>query len=176
MVLPAPLLWLGWPCAAPPPPLLRALRPIPFGVGVLCDFVFFLHCGRSAQAHALVFRVILVGTTFTRALCALLALPKGGAGLICYLHVYKDDTCAPRPLQTNSHIDETFRMNGHCQTARGGQKGTCCHPKLTLYALGVQFFVDCKGPLSGVRCKCSAQRFGCAQRCTMYIFHSDYAQ
>ena len=42
VVLPAPLLWLGWPCAAPPPPLLRALGPIPFGVGVICDFFFLL--------------------------------------------------------------------------------------------------------------------------------------
>ena len=42
VVLLAPLLWLGWPCAAPPPPLLRALRPIPNGVGVICDFFFFL--------------------------------------------------------------------------------------------------------------------------------------
>ena len=41
VVILAPLLWLGWPCAAPPPPLLRALRPIPFGVGVICDFFFF---------------------------------------------------------------------------------------------------------------------------------------
>ena len=41
VVLLAPLLWLGWPCAAPPPPLLRALRPIPNGVGVICDFFFF---------------------------------------------------------------------------------------------------------------------------------------
>ena len=43
-VLLAQLLWLGWPCAAPPPPLLRALRPIPFGVGVICDFFFFFFC------------------------------------------------------------------------------------------------------------------------------------
>ena len=28
------------PCAAPPPPLLRVLRPILFGVGVICDFSF----------------------------------------------------------------------------------------------------------------------------------------
>ena len=41
VVLLAPLLWLGWPCAAPPPPLLRALTPIPFRVGVICDFLFF---------------------------------------------------------------------------------------------------------------------------------------
>ena len=41
MVLLAPLLWLGSPCTAPPPPLLRALRPIPFGVGVICDFFSF---------------------------------------------------------------------------------------------------------------------------------------
>ena len=27
----------GWPCAAPPSPLLGVLRPIPFGVGVICD-------------------------------------------------------------------------------------------------------------------------------------------
>ena len=32
-VLLAPLLWLGWPCAAPPPPLLGMLRHIPFRVG-----------------------------------------------------------------------------------------------------------------------------------------------
>ena len=37
VVLLAPLLWLGWPCAAPPPPLLGVLRPIPFGVDVICD-------------------------------------------------------------------------------------------------------------------------------------------
>ena len=30
------LLWLGWPYAAPPPPILGVLRPIPFGVGVIC--------------------------------------------------------------------------------------------------------------------------------------------
>ena len=47
VVLLAPLLWLGWPCAAPPPPLLGVLRPIPFGVGVICDpllFTFFFQC------------------------------------------------------------------------------------------------------------------------------------
>ena len=26
----------------PPPPLLRALRPVPLGVGVICDFFFFI--------------------------------------------------------------------------------------------------------------------------------------
>ena len=31
------MLWLRWPCAAPPPPLLGVLRPIPFGAGVICD-------------------------------------------------------------------------------------------------------------------------------------------
>ena len=36
VVLLALLLWLGWPCAAPPPPLLGVLRPIPFRVGVIC--------------------------------------------------------------------------------------------------------------------------------------------
>ena len=41
VVLLAQLLWLGWPCAAPPPSLLRVLRPIPFGVGVVCDFFFY---------------------------------------------------------------------------------------------------------------------------------------
>ena len=44
VVLLAQPLWLGWPCAAPPPPLLRALRPIPFGVGVICDFLFSSFC------------------------------------------------------------------------------------------------------------------------------------
>ena len=34
-------LWLGWSCAAPPPPLLGVLKPISFGVGVICD-PFFL--------------------------------------------------------------------------------------------------------------------------------------
>ena len=47
----APLLWLGWPCAAPPPLLLGALRSIPFGVGVICDsFFFFFLCRCSALA------------------------------------------------------------------------------------------------------------------------------
>ena len=36
----APLLWLGWPCTAPPPPLFGVLRPIPFGAGVICDPFF----------------------------------------------------------------------------------------------------------------------------------------
>ena len=38
MLLALPL-WLGWPCAAPPPPLLGVLRPISFEVGVICDFI-----------------------------------------------------------------------------------------------------------------------------------------
>ena len=42
VVLLAPLLWLGWLCAAPPPPLLGVLRPIPFGVGVISEPFFFL--------------------------------------------------------------------------------------------------------------------------------------
>ena len=41
VVLLAPLLWLGWPCAAPQLPLLGVLRPIPFGVGVICESFFF---------------------------------------------------------------------------------------------------------------------------------------
>ena len=30
-------LWLGWSCAAPPPPLLGVLKPISFVGGVICD-------------------------------------------------------------------------------------------------------------------------------------------
>ena len=52
-VLPAPLLWLGWPCAAPPPRLLRALRPIPFGVGVICDIYFLVLLLQPLQLAAL---------------------------------------------------------------------------------------------------------------------------
>ena len=37
LVLP---LWLGWLLAAPPPPHLVVLRPIPLGVGVIVDFSF----------------------------------------------------------------------------------------------------------------------------------------
>ena len=44
VVLLAPLLWLGWPCAAPSPPLLRVLRPIPLGVGVICYPFFSCDC------------------------------------------------------------------------------------------------------------------------------------
>ena len=44
VVLLAQPLWLGWPSAAPPPPFLGVLRPIPFGVGVICDsFLFVVH-------------------------------------------------------------------------------------------------------------------------------------
>ena len=32
---------VGVALCCPPPPLLRALRPILFGVGVICDFFFF---------------------------------------------------------------------------------------------------------------------------------------
>ena len=53
VVLPAPLLWLGWPCAAPPPRLLRALRPIPFGVGVICDIYFLVLLLQPLQLAAL---------------------------------------------------------------------------------------------------------------------------
>ena len=52
VVLLAQLLWLGWPCAAPPPPLLGVLKPIAFGEGMICDFPVFL--GRSCVAYCCV--------------------------------------------------------------------------------------------------------------------------
>ena len=42
VVLLALLLWLGWPWAAPAPPLLGVLSPISFGVGVIRELLFFL--------------------------------------------------------------------------------------------------------------------------------------
>ena len=51
-VLLALLLWLGWPCAAPPPPLLEVMLPILFGVGVICDpIVFLLLIAAFEQLH-----------------------------------------------------------------------------------------------------------------------------
>ena len=45
-------LWLWWPCAAPPPPILGLLRPhILFRVGIICDSCVFLLKQLDSDAH-----------------------------------------------------------------------------------------------------------------------------
>ena len=66
VVLLAQPLWLGWPSAAPPPPLLGVLRPISFGVGVICDS--FCFCGACEQ---LVFHACFEGVVVLSSCCVL---------------------------------------------------------------------------------------------------------
>ena len=47
MVLVALLLWVGWLWAAPPSLLLGVLRPISFGVGVICESFIVLKLFQS---------------------------------------------------------------------------------------------------------------------------------
>ena len=49
MVRPAQLPWLGWPCAAPPPPPLDVPRPVSFGVGVIGDSLFVFYAALRNQ-------------------------------------------------------------------------------------------------------------------------------
>ena len=45
-------LWLGWPCPAPPPQLLGVLRPIPFGVDAICDFLYIFFGAESKNSES----------------------------------------------------------------------------------------------------------------------------
>ena len=46
-------LWLGWPCAAPPPSPLGVLRPLPFGIGAICDSFSFFTVEQPEMMHGL---------------------------------------------------------------------------------------------------------------------------
>ena len=72
VVLLALLLWLAWPCAAPPAPLLGVLRPIPFEVGVICaSFLLFVQtnaCMHACRADAVVLVLYEVQQTWAGSL------------------------------------------------------------------------------------------------------------
>ena len=68
VVLLALLLWLGWSCATLPPPLLGVLRPVAFGVGVLCDPIFLY-----LSYHVFFARAFALSSSFHNRYCCFIA-------------------------------------------------------------------------------------------------------